>query len=171
MLNLSTVCLSFAHKYNIIILYMCCISIVNDVIFNNRVTLTDKSALHDSMRSLQTMLNDFLKEYRWGDRVVYIVHLLENKIIIMTFIQRLFGHRYVCPSIFCVCKLEYTYVLSPLRTRSLIYIYTFLLHVYMMNAWLLCDLCRPKMSEQERRKIVARMDMSPISMEYETELK
>ena len=39
-------------------------SIVNDVIFNNRVTLTDKSALHDSMRSLQTMLNDFLKEYR-----------------------------------------------------------------------------------------------------------
>ena len=30
---------------------------------------------------------------------------------------------------------------------------------------------RPKMSEQERRKIVTRMDMSPISMEYETELK
>lgn len=69
------------------------VSIVNDVIFNNRVSLTDKSALSDATRSLQTMLNDFLKEYR------------------------------------------------------------------------------PKMAEFERKRIVSTMDMTPISMEYETELK
>lgn len=30
---------------------------------------------------------------------------------------------------------------------------------------------RPKLSESERRKIAAGMNMTPISMEYETELK
>lgn len=49
-----------AHVYD----YIHGSSIVNDVIFNNRVQLTDRAALTDSMRSLQAMLNDFLKEYR-----------------------------------------------------------------------------------------------------------
>ena len=68
-------------------------NIVEDVIFNKRVSLTDKEALKDAKRSLRAMLNDFLLQHR------------------------------------------------------------------------------PKMSEIERKRVVAQMDMNPISEEYELELR
>eukprot|EP01038_Epipyxis_sp_PR26KG_P007397 gene7397-10082_t len=40
------------------------ISILNDVILNKRVSLSDKEALKDAKRSLSTMIYDFLKERR-----------------------------------------------------------------------------------------------------------
>ena len=69
------------------------LSIVEDVIFNRRVTLTDKDALKDAKRSLQAMLNDFLTQHR------------------------------------------------------------------------------PKLTEMERKIVVSKMDMTPISQEYELELR
>lgn len=39
-------------------------SIANDVILNKRVSLTDREALVDAKRSLNVMINDFLREYR-----------------------------------------------------------------------------------------------------------
>ncbi len=69
------------------------LSIVEDVIFNRRVSLTDKEALKDAKRSLQAMLNDFLTQHR------------------------------------------------------------------------------PKLTETERKNFVSKMDMTPISQEYELELR
>jgi hypothetical protein len=69
------------------------VSIVNDVILNKRISITDKDALIDARRSLSVMLNDFLVQHR------------------------------------------------------------------------------PKMSEAERRRAVQKLDMRPVSEEYELELR
>lgn len=67
-------------------------SIINDVLLNKRVSLTDKEALKDSIRSLTVMIDDFLSEHK------------------------------------------------------------------------------PKMSQHQRKALASRMDMTPISLEYEREL-
>lgn len=67
-------------------------SIINDVLLNKRVSLTDKDALKDSIRSLTVMIDDFLSEHK------------------------------------------------------------------------------PKMSQHERKVLSSKMDMAPISLEYEREL-
>ena len=40
------------------------VSILNDVVLNKKVAITDREALLDSKRSLQTMLDDFLAQYK-----------------------------------------------------------------------------------------------------------
>ena len=54
-------------SHNTLIYCKCFCSILNDVVLNKRVSITDQAALKDAKRSLSVMLYDFLLQHRYDE--------------------------------------------------------------------------------------------------------